>query len=395
MSDPNPLVQFIRSKIQQDGPVSFAWFMEQALYHPAYGYYSSGKAKLGRKGDYFTNVSVGSTFGRLMAGQFVEIWQRLGKPDPFTIIEQGAHHGELARDVLAALTVISPEFFNRVHYLIVEPFPALRDRQKQSLADFAERVTWRGTLEAVEAFVGVHFSNELLDAFPVHLVRRQRESVDTDPAVGEAVSFPRSLTGSPTENWFEKCVDWKGDKFTFVQQPITDSSLRQQLENMVTPPGHFEFNQAALDWIDLLSTKLQRGYVLIIDYGYLQEDLAQPGHRRGTLQCRANHQIVDSPLERVGECDITSHVDWTSIATRARRQTFEIAGFTDQHHFLTGIISEHPALATDGDPGSRRQLQTLLHPEMMGRSFQVLALGRDIDPAVRLSGFKFARPGDV
>src|SRR4029077_11862462 len=96
------LVQFIRETIRQHGPQSFAWFMEQALYQPSHGYYSSGRAAIGRGGDYFTNVSVGPLFGQLLAAQFAEMWARLGRIDTFTILEQGAHHGEFARDVLSA-----------------------------------------------------------------------------------------------------------------------------------------------------------------------------------------------------------------------------------------------------------------------------------------------------
>src|SRR2546423_5752657 len=131
MSNRNPLAEFIISEIELSGPVSFAWFMEQALYHPKYGYYSSGKAKLGRTGDYFTSVSVGPTFGKLLAAQFAEIWEKLGKPDNFTIVEQGAHSGDLARDVLTALQRDSRQCFERMRYVIAEPFPALRQRQNE------------------------------------------------------------------------------------------------------------------------------------------------------------------------------------------------------------------------------------------------------------------------
>jgi SAM-dependent MidA family methyltransferase len=368
------LIEFIQTKIRRSGPVSFAWFMEQALYHPEFGYYSSGKARLGRQGDYFTNVSVGPVFGELLAAQVVEVWDTLGRPERFTIVEQGADDGQLAQDILTSSAAQFAECFERLRYLIVEPFPVLRRRQEQSLTQFAAKVIWSPSLEAVEPWVGLHFSNELLDAFPVRLICRHRGS-HNDP------------------EWFERCVDCKGDEFTFVEQPIADAALRQPLERMTDLPDGFqiELNRAALDWVDVLSAKLQRGWVLMIDYGYLQHDLTETSHRDGTLQCRANHQLIDSPLNGVGECDITAHVNWTAIADRAQEKKFRIAGFTDQHHFLTGIISEHPELASDSDPGNRRQLQTLLHPEMMGRSFQVLALSRGIDPAARLSGFKFAR----
>src|SRR5213592_5087778 len=164
------LLTFIRETIRGRGPQSFAWFMQQALYHPEHGYYSSGRCAIGRRGDYFTNVSVGPVFGELLAAQFAEIWERIGKIDNFLIVEQGAHHGEFARDVLESLQRLFPELFCALRYQIVEPFSALQDRQSQTLQHFRDRVDWQGSLEEIEPFVGVHFSNELLDSMPVHLL---------------------------------------------------------------------------------------------------------------------------------------------------------------------------------------------------------------------------------
>ncbi len=326
------LAQFIRGTIRGRGPVSFAWFMEQALYHPEHGYYSSGRAAIGRSGDYFTNVSVGPLFGRLLAAQFAEMWERLGKIDNFIIVEQGAHDGQFARDVLEALRNRWPAFFSVLRYRIVEPFPILQDRQSQMLAAFRNKVDW----EQLDPFIGVHFSNELLDALPVN------------------------LRG--------KLVDLDGDKLVFSEGP-TDAPM----------------NQAALDWIDNLATKLQRGFAIAIDYGFTRAEF------REVLQVRMQHRHLDSPFEQIGHADITAHVDWTSMAERAEANGLRVAGFTDQHHFLTGIVSEFSKLEEDGK--WKRALQTLLHPEMLGRAFQVLALSKDVDLAEPLAGFKFARAG--
>ena len=124
------LLDFIRDKIRRDGPVTFAWFMEQALYHPTRGYYSSGRAAIGRGGDYFTNVSVGPLFGQLLAGQFREMWETLGRPRPFTIVEQGAHDGRFAADALSEIESRMPEFFDAVRYIMIEPSADLRARQR-------------------------------------------------------------------------------------------------------------------------------------------------------------------------------------------------------------------------------------------------------------------------
>jgi len=327
------LTEIIRDGILKNGPVSLAWFMEQALYHPEHGYYSSDRAAIGRRGDYFTNVSVGPLFGELLAVQFAEVWERSDKLDDFIILEQGAHHGEFARDVLESTQRRSPEFFAALRYQIVEPFPKLQDRQSQTLKEFGDRVQWRKSLDELEPFIGVHFSNELLDAMPINLRN--------------------------------KLVALREDEFVFV-----DSS-----EEQIT-------NQSQLDWIAEVAQKLRRGFVLSIDYGFVGPDF------REIIQVRTQHRQLDSPFERIGEADITAHINWTDITQAADKNGLNIIGFTDQHHFLTGIISTFPDIAAPEK--SKRALRTLLHPEMLGRSFQVLALAKDIDISAPLSGFKFA-----
>jgi SAM-dependent MidA family methyltransferase len=327
------LVHIIRCKIDNDGPQPFAWFMEQALYHPEHGYYSSDRAAIGRSGDYFTNVSVGPLFGELLAAQFSEIWELLDRPGNFTVVEQGAHHGEFAQDVLGSAQRRFPEFFAALSYQIIEPFPKLQDRQSQTLKESRDRVQWRKSLDEIEGCVGVHFSNELLDAMPINL-RNQ-------------------------------LVDLNGDTFVFVESP-----------------GEQITNQSQLDWIDSLASRLQRGFVLAIDYGFPRSEFHE------VVQVRARHRQLGSPFEQIGEADVTAHVNWTDIAARAEKTGLRVHGFTDQHHFLTGLISKFPEIAGER---SKSALQTLLHPEMLGRSFQVLALAKDVDFVAPLSGFKFAR----
>ena len=296
------MTELIRAEIEARGPVSFAWFMEQALYHPEHGYYSSGRASIGRKGDYFTNVSVGPLFGQLWAAQFAEIWRKLGTIDNFCIVEQGAHDGAFARDVLAAMREKSPECFSATRYCIVEPFPVWQDRQSKTLHEFGSRVQWRRSLEELEPFTGVHFSNELLDAMPMDLR-------------GKLVGLER-------------------EEFVFVEAPDKP-----------------EAKSAVFDWIDSLAAKLKRGFVIAVDYGFARAEF------REVVQARAQHRHLDSPFEQIGEADITMHVNWTDIAERAETNGLRVAGFTDQHHFITGIISElmRDELAKeDVDPATKR-----------------------------------------
>lgn len=346
------LISRIRTEIENYGPQSFAWFMQQALYHPEHGYYSSGRCLIGRKGDYFTNVSVGPLFGQLLVAQFSEIWERLGKTNDFVIVEQGAHDGQFALDVLEFVQKRLPEFFDALRYQILEPFPILEQHQRRKLEAFGDKVKWPDSLEP---FTGVHFSNELLDAMPVRLI----------------------------SDGTEKLVDLDGDKFVFVERSV-DKTI---------------FNQAALESIGQIAANLQRGYVIAVDYGFLDEEFER------NVQVRAQHRNLDSPFEQIGYADITTSVHWGSIAECAQANGLRVAGFTDQHHFLTGIISQfgrggspEPPAGDWGQsplPDSRkakRELQTLLHPEMLGRAFQVLALAKNVGlEEPRLAGFNFAR----
>jgi SAM-dependent MidA family methyltransferase len=308
--------------------------MEQALYHPEHGYYASDRAAIGREGDYFTNVSVGPLFGQLLAIQFAEIWERLGKIDKFTIVEQGAHHGEFAHDTLEFLQRRFPGFFSAVSYWIVEPFPKLQHRQSQTLREFGDRVQWRRSIDELEPFTGIHFSNELLDSMPINL--------------------------------HGKLVGLAGDQLVFVDSPKKQKAT-----------------QSRRDWIRNIAIKLRRGFVLAIDYGFPEREF------REVLQVRARHRLLDSPFEEIGSADMTAHVNWTEIAQTAEKNRLRLIGFTDQHHFLTGVVASFPEIVVEEK--SKRALQTLLHPEMLGRSFQVLALSRDVELGASLSGFKFAR----
>jgi SAM-dependent MidA family methyltransferase len=373
MHSGNPdLVAYVRETIRRRGPVTFEWFMEQALYHPEFGYYSSGRCAIGRRGDYFTNVSVGPLFGRLLAAQFAEMWDFLGCPDDFVIVEQGAHHGDFVRDVLEAARECAPDFFSTLRYRIIEPFPILRDRQREALRDFGEKVTWEKSLSELEPFCGVHFSNEHLDAMPVHLIERVADA-----------------------SWEERCVVESGEGFGFVSAPITNAELHRHLEKIPRPsngPDETEVNLAALQWIEDLAQKVIRGYVLAVDYGYSRKEYYAPERSRGTLQCYADHRIIPSPLTGIGDTDITAHVDWTSLAERAETHGLCIAGFTDQHHFITGVVTALMAEEFDANATAkiRRALQTLLHPEFLGTTFQFLALALSA-PDRQLSGFKFGR----
>lgn len=382
----NPqLIEFIRATIERDGPVTFEWFMEQALYHPEHGYYSSGRVRIGRRGDYFTNVSVGPIFGELLARQFREMWETLGRPEPFTIVEQGAHHGDFAADVLQFISNRMPDFGAALRYCIVEPFPALREMQAEKLGD---RVTWCARVDELAPFCGVHFSNELLDAMPVHLVRQT------------------------TAGWRERYVALGEKEFVFRDGELSSDELRSAVASLAASletarpravigdrwrASHLhashatEINLRVGDCIGVVARKLTRGYVLAVDYGHPRSEYYATHRSSGTLRCYVQHRVSESPFSHVGAADITAHVEWTSVAEHALASGLHVAGFTDQHHFLAGIVST--AKAADLAQLNRNQLQTLLQPALLGRTFQFLAFSRAAPRT--LSGFKFARDPQI
>jgi SAM-dependent MidA family methyltransferase len=362
---PTSLADALRAEIARCGAIPFRDFMERALYDPAHGYYGSGHAQVGRGGDYFTNVSVGPLFGQLLARQFEEMWLRLDAPPAFTIVEQGAHRGDFALDVLGGAPLLSPAFHHAIRYVIVEPFPQAQAAQRRTLGTFATGVSWVSSLAELPSFTGVHFSNELPDAFPVHrVVWRGNE-------------------------WLERAVDFSDTRFVFVDAPLSNSALRLALARLpAVPPGYeTEINLAAPVWIADVAARLDRGYLLAIDYGYPGAEYYRPERSSGTLSAYANHRREPDPLSRPGEIDLTTHVDFTSLAEAAGTAGLDLAGFTDQHHFMVGLGRLHFTGSSTSAP-EIRAFKTLMHPNLMGRSFHAIGFAKGVGGAP-LIGFQY------
>jgi len=368
------LSKIIADEIAQQGPMPFARFMELALYHSDLGYYASGQAAIGRKGDFYTNVSVGSAFGHVLAGQFAEMWERLGSPAEFTIVEQGAHDGQLASDIL--IHAEGP-FAAALRYRIVEPSPHLRRRQEETLQPFASRVEWFADLESLPKFQGVHFSNELVDALPFHIIESQGDT-----------------------GWKELFVSGTEEGFSFIPAEFSAELGSTTSSLPVRPAGHLlELRPMAAEWLDAVEERLTAGFVLIVDYGY-PRDLLRAVHRtRGTFACFRQHRRDENLLETPGEKDITSHVDFTDLAEAATRLNLALEGFADQNHFMVGA-GEPLLKSLEGrihEPEARktlRMMQTLLHPESMGTQFHYLALSKNAEGST-LRGFRYGRDAGV
>lgn len=358
----------IAQEIEAGGPIGFDRFMECALYDPDFGYYSAGAARIGKEGDYFTNVSLGPVYGEILAGQFLEMWQALGGPQEFSLIEQGANDGRLAGDILDALAGTP---LGGVRLSIVEPHAALREVQMERLGP--RNVRWFHRLEDLPEICGVHFSNELFDAFPVHVVR----------STGDA--------------WVELLVDFKDGRFCWTET-TPGPDLAGMLSTFPQRPTGFttEICTGYQDFFRVLSEKITRGFLLAVDYGLTTSALLEEHRREGTLRCYRDHRPDSRPLDEPGRKDITAHVNYSLLAEGANRADWRLENFTDQHHFLVGAATQM-LRALEGSTNSRklRSLTSLLHPENMGRQFQAILFSKGVAPGIGLSGFRYARDSDL
>ena len=234
----------------------------------------------------------------------------------FTIVEEGAEDGQLALDILSAITEESSEAAACIRYTILEPIPEKQRQQRARLEPaFLEKVTWLSGLTDLENVTGVFISNELVDAMPVHIVLYRNG------------------------RWSELRVDISGQDFCFVPAKIEAPELVQATDKIPAPvasPYRTEVNLAATRWIQAVSTRLERGFVLIVDYGFPRDEYYKPERTEGTLSCYSRHRRSYNPLERPGEIDITAHVDFTSLAEAAEKASLRVAGYVDQHHFMVG-----------------------------------------------------------
>jgi len=374
------LEEIIRGKIRAEGPMRFDRFMELALYHPGSGYYAKigGPSPIGRSGDFFTSVSVGPLFGSLLARQFFQMWRLLGEPDPFWIVEQGAHDGQLACDILEWCRAELPKFFEAIRYGIVQHSGAASIHQKCAPEPgLISRMTWFENLEALAAEqpVGVFFSNELVDAFPVRaIICRDGE-------------------------WLEQHVEIKDERLRWADRPIHDVELTAAIEALALPvieDYSTEINLRARDWIGDVGQAMHRGYVLTIDYGYPARLYYAPFRTGGTLTAFVKHHSIDDVLAEPGMRDITAHVDFTALAQAGEKAGLTTLGFLDQQRFLLGVA--HDELSGAGGPQVKIQenlgtWNTLTHPEHLGADFFALLQAKDAPGEV--DGLRFARPGGL
>ena len=347
------LSEIIIDNIRQNGPLSFHDFMDMALYCPNLGYYTSANDKIGKKGDFYTSSNVSSVFGEMMGKQIEEMWHLLGDGD-FTVVEMGAGLGLLSGDVLGYLET-KPELYGCLDYRIVEKSPSLQAEQEKLLGG---KVKWCKSIHELSGINGCIFSNELVDAFPVHQVVMENELM-------------------------EVFVDYDNG-FVEVLKPAS-SELRDYFkkQDVVLPKGYrTEVNLDAGEWINDVGSALDSGYVITIDYGYPASELYAEHRNNGTLMCYHRHTAEDNPYQHIGGQDITSHVNFSALDIWGREAGLETCGFTDQAHFLMGLgIEEYLGKLQETNPAQymKKMLQVKSLFMGMGETFKVMVQGKGVE----------------
>lgn len=364
------LEEILRQRIIADGPLPFSEFMEACLYHPEYGYYMVARQRIGRDGDFFTSSSVHAIFGQLIARQLRQIWEILGTPDNFIIAEQGAGSGHLCLDILNALEKDSPDFYSSLKYSIVEISADNRARQAELLSRHQKVVNWCMKSE-LQGMVGCYLSNELVDAFPVHLVEMRDGRLQEVFVTVVDNSFQEILCDISTPE-LSGYLDWVG-------VDLADGNRA-------------EINLVASSWMREVASLLHRGFVLTIDYGYLAGELYAPWRTSGTLLCYYQHTTSDNPYIRIGEQDITAHVDYTALMKAGEDSGLRHFFYGDQCKFLLGLGFVEALLAAQAvekdehhAQALRLTLKNLILPDGgMGDLFKVLIQGKAVEPQTLL-----------
>lgn len=372
------LSHVIKQLIRKKGKIRFRDFMDMALYYPALGYYSSEGEKTGWNGDFYTSPDVHKAFAVTIMKQLYEMSSFADGNVQSTVVEAGAGKGALCADILESSKERFPCFFKSLKYIIVEKSETMIAAQKAILQErgLIHKVNWITDLESFLKTVdyALIFSNELIDAFPVHKV---------------------TFDGN---EWKEIYVTLRDDSFVELSSDLSTEKLGQFLVDLEGPfeKGYTtEINLASGEWINKVGKALRRGFVMTIDYGYPRADYYCYDRCEGTLLCYYKHSSNSDLYERIGSQDITAHIDFTSLAEAGDEVGLKVVGYCDQLHFLIGLgIFDELKNGDDQDSFDLNSFQenlaikNLLMPENMGGVFKVLIQSKRIENPL-LSAFSF------
>ena len=309
------LAELLAERVRRLGPISFADYMRECLYHPVHGYYS--KTELQRFADYYTSVDVHPIFGRLLARQFAEMWERLDRPAEFLLVEAGAGVGRLAGHILDFSETKLTDFYSTLRYVAVERSISRREQAAMQSKRHAAAGHFTSSIEIPARIpAGCVFSNELIDALPVHRVVTK---------------------GGALQEIF---VGLRDGKFGDVIAPLSTCAISEYFATQgitLNEGQQAEAGLEACDWIVEVGRRIERGYVLTIDYGHPAADLFDEHHMRGTLLAYREHRVSEEFYASPGEQDLTAHVNFTALETWGQRSGRETAGFTSQTACLMAL----------------------------------------------------------
>ena len=342
------------ARIRAHGPITFAEYMETALFDPQDGYYTS-RVALGFEGDYLTASDLGPHFARALARAFADLWTQLGKPAAWDLVEAGAGRGVFLRDVLTALERERADAARGARPTIVEVSPRLREQQSTTLA--GRDLRWASDARALAPVQGVIFANEVLDSFPVHVLVRSTEGVRE--------VFVQEHAGVLTE----------------TLRPPSVPDLSWRVPERLPAGGRWEVSPAAEGWVASLAPALTSGYVVFVDYGGDENELlTRLG--AGTLRGFSRHRLITDPYTDPGAQDLTASVNFTAIRRAAEGAGFVFAGRATQRDALTALgIREATARADTPIEqlralGRRSAIDTLLDPNGFG-AFEFVCFAKD------------------
>jgi SAM-dependent MidA family methyltransferase len=351
------LEQIIIQTIQRNGPISFRDFMEMALYYPDLGYYTSEGSKIGAQGDFYTSCTYTSLFGKLVARQLEEMYEKIDAPF-FTIVEYGAGTGMLCRDILDHFKN-NAELYSKLHYCIIEKSERMRQKEKNIAT---EKVRWYDDIKEIGPFEGCVISNELVDNFSVHQVLMCDELMEV--FVGYDNGFIEILKPA--------C------------QPLRD--YLNQLEVELPKGFRTEINLDAIRWTEVVAATLRRGFVLTIDYGFPSAQLYDQRRSEGTLVCYHKHTRNYCPYINIGSQDITTHVNFSALNQWGIKNGLQLNGFTNQAYFLFGLGLGNQLATTASEGGSAVHLRDFVLD--MGTKLKVLIQQKGVGTAP-LMGLRF------
>ncbi len=356
---PVSLAERLRELIRREGPITFHEWMKAALYDPAGGYYQrSDLERWGREGDYRTSPERSEVFAATFARYFAKLYDKVERPEKWTIVECGAGDGRFAAGVLRTLADRFPVVFAATQYVLYELSDDARKRAQKRLIEFDDRVQFSSELPPVKC--GIYFSNELLDAFPVHRLIKGEEGVS---------ELYVSIASNGELEW--------------TTGPLSRQRLGEYSLNLA--PGQIvEINLDIDDWLVQVVAKLEQGFVITVDYGAEADNLFDPvRHPHGTLRAFSRHGFVENVLSQPGEIDITASVNWTQVKRVGERLGLEVVEFASQDKFLLneGLLEELEYLLTrTADATEKVALTTgareMILPGGMASSFQVLVQER-------------------